>query len=131
MSDLKSAFITQKPIFLMLYKDENLDTNNTLPSAMEYEDIFPEEVPSGLPPLRGIEHQIDFIPGVTIPNCPTYRTNPEEAKELQKQVEELLAKGYIRESMSPCAVQERWNLENVHGLQSHQQNYGKVSSSYP
>uniref|UniRef100_A0A2N9H2J3 Retrotransposon gag domain-containing protein n=1 Tax=Fagus sylvatica TaxID=28930 RepID=A0A2N9H2J3_FAGSY len=33
----------------------------------EYEDVFPNDVPSGLPPIRGIEHQIDFVPGATIP----------------------------------------------------------------
>uniref|UniRef100_A0A2N9FQI2 Reverse transcriptase domain-containing protein n=1 Tax=Fagus sylvatica TaxID=28930 RepID=A0A2N9FQI2_FAGSY len=70
----------------------------------EYEDVFPNDVPSGLPPIRGIEHQIDFVPGATIPNRPTYRSNPEETKELQWQVEELMAKGHVRESMSPCAV---------------------------
>ena len=31
-------------------------------------------------------------------------TNPEETKELQRQVEELLTKGHVRESMSPCTV---------------------------
>ncbi|RVW80731.1 Transposon Ty3-I Gag-Pol polyprotein [Vitis vinifera] len=36
----------------------------------EYEDVFPNDVPSGLPPIRGIEHQIDFVPGATIPNRP-------------------------------------------------------------
>uniref|UniRef100_A0A2N9GLY6 Retrotransposon gag domain-containing protein n=1 Tax=Fagus sylvatica TaxID=28930 RepID=A0A2N9GLY6_FAGSY len=70
----------------------------------EYEDVFPNDVPSGLPPIRGIEHQIDFVPGATIPNRPAYRSNPEETKELQRQVEELLAKGHVRERMSPCAV---------------------------
>jgi hypothetical protein len=70
----------------------------------EYEDVFPNDVPSGLPPIRGIEHQIDFVPSATIPNRPAYRSNPEETKELQRQVEELLAKGHVRESMSPCAV---------------------------
>uniref|UniRef100_A0A2N9F0X3 Integrase catalytic domain-containing protein n=1 Tax=Fagus sylvatica TaxID=28930 RepID=A0A2N9F0X3_FAGSY len=70
----------------------------------EYEDVFPNDVPSGLPPIRGIEHQIDFVPGATIPNRPAYRSNPEETKELQRQVEELLAKGHVRESMSPCAL---------------------------
>ncbi|XP_062075242.1 uncharacterized protein LOC133779278 [Humulus lupulus] len=50
----------------------------------EFEDVLPEEVPYGLPPIRGIEHQIDFIPGASIPNRPAYRRNPEETKELQR-----------------------------------------------
>jgi hypothetical protein len=66
--------------------------------------VFPDDTPSGLPPLRGIEHQIDFVPGASIPNRPAYRSNPEETKELQRQVDELMEKGYIRESMSQCAV---------------------------
>ena len=67
-------------------------------------NLFPEEILDGLPPKRGIEHQIDFIPGASIPNRPAYRCNPEETKEIQKQVSELMEKGYVRESMSPCAV---------------------------
>ncbi|KAH9686207.1 hypothetical protein KPL70_014288 [Citrus sinensis] len=39
-----------------------------------------------------------------IPNRPAYRSNPEESKELQRQVKELMEKGYMRESMSPCTV---------------------------
>jgi hypothetical protein len=72
--------------------------------AKEYKDVFPEETPHGLPPIRGIEHQIDFVSGATIPNRPAYRSNPEDTKELQRQVSELLEKGHVRESMSPCAV---------------------------
>ncbi|PKI52752.1 hypothetical protein CRG98_026873, partial [Punica granatum] len=71
---------------------------------MEFGDVFPRELPNRLPPIRGIEHQIDFVPGVVIPNRPAYRSNSEETKELQRQVDELLAKGHVRESMSPCAV---------------------------
>ncbi|XP_073037004.1 uncharacterized protein [Primulina eburnea] len=70
----------------------------------EFEDVFPEELPQGLPPLRGIEHQIDLVPGIVLPNRPAYRSNPEETKELQLQVSELLDRGFVRESMSPCAV---------------------------
>ena len=39
-----------------------------------------------------------------MPNRAPYRTNPQETKEIQKQVQELLDKGYIRISLSPCAV---------------------------
>jgi hypothetical protein len=39
-----------------------------------------------------------------LPNCAPYRTNPEEIKEIQHQVQELLDKGYVRESLSPCVV---------------------------
>lgn len=70
----------------------------------EFSDVFPEELPDGLPPIRGIEHQIYFLPGAVIPNRPAYRASPEETKEIQRQVDELLAKGQVRESLSPCAV---------------------------
>jgi hypothetical protein len=70
----------------------------------EFKDVFPAEIPPGLPPLRGIEHQIDLIPSASLPNRAAYRTNPEETKEIQRQVQELLDNGYIRESLSPCAI---------------------------
>ena len=66
----------------------------------EYEDIFLAEIPPGLPPMRGIEHQIDLILGATLPNRAAYRTNPEETKEIQRQVQDLLDRGYVRESRS-------------------------------
>ncbi|RDX87172.1 hypothetical protein CR513_31395, partial [Mucuna pruriens] len=60
-------------------------TLTPLSPKQEFIDVFPNEVPYGLPPLRGIEHQINLIPGCPIPNRPAYRTNPEETKEIQKQ----------------------------------------------
>uniref|UniRef100_A0A2N9I939 Reverse transcriptase domain-containing protein n=1 Tax=Fagus sylvatica TaxID=28930 RepID=A0A2N9I939_FAGSY len=70
----------------------------------EFEDVFPKEMPNELPPIRGIEHQIDFVPGATIPNRLALPGARKETKELQRQVEDLMSKGYVRESMSPCAV---------------------------
>ncbi|XP_021753657.1 uncharacterized protein LOC110719051 [Chenopodium quinoa] len=70
----------------------------------EFKDVFPEELPKGLPPLRGIEHAIDLIPGAPLPNKPAYRCDPTASQELQRQIEELIERGYVRESMSPCAV---------------------------
>jgi hypothetical protein len=97
--------------YVLLYKDAILSTNDmtSLPSVVShvlqaYNDVFLEEITVGLPPLRGIEHQIDLILGASHPNRPPYRTNLEETKEIQRQVQELLDKGLRRESLSPCSV---------------------------
>ncbi|XP_056857156.1 uncharacterized protein LOC130506520 [Raphanus sativus] len=110
--DIKRSLFSKQPVLLLVYKETLLnltDCTPEFPSEMsdllqEFGDVFPEDNPNGLPPIRGIEHQIDFVPGATLPNRPAYRTNPVETKELQRQVEELMEKGHIRESMSPCAV---------------------------
>ncbi|XP_033139353.1 uncharacterized protein LOC117130859 [Brassica rapa] len=110
--DVKRSLCSNLPILLFIYKESLLTTTDIAPEypselvslLQEYQDVFPEDSPKGLPPVRGIEHQIDFVPGSTLPNRPAYRTNPVETKELQRQVEELMEKGHIRESMSPCAV---------------------------
>ena len=63
------------------------DITTSLPGAItnllqEFKDVFPTEIPPGLPPLRGIEHQIDLIPDASLPNRAAYRTNPEETKKI-------------------------------------------------
>ncbi|RDX76696.1 Retrovirus-related Pol polyprotein, partial [Mucuna pruriens] len=69
----------------------------------EFKDIFPKEMPKGLPPIQGIEHQIDCVSS-SLPNHLAYRANLEESKEIQRQVTQLLDKGLVRESKSPCTV---------------------------
>jgi hypothetical protein len=59
----------------------------------EYADIFLSEVPAGLPPLHGIEHQIDLIPGASLPNLAPYRTNPEETKKFNAKYMNYLTRG--------------------------------------
>ena len=70
----------------------------------KYDDVFPKDIPHGLPLKRGTEYNIDLIQGASLRNRPTNRSNTEETKEIQKQVEQLINKGSVRESLSPCAI---------------------------
>ncbi|GKB11452.1 hypothetical protein Tco_0845375 [Tanacetum coccineum] len=96
------------PVFGLVVVEEN-PTPGVLPAEVillvdEFSDIFPDDIPAGLPLMREIQHCIDFFPGASIPNKPAYRMNPKEFTELHRQVTEFLEKGLIRESMSPCVV---------------------------
>ena len=62
-----------------------------------------DDIPSDLPPISGVEYEIDFVPRATIPNRSGEKSHPGETKELQRQVGDML-KGYIRERMSSCAI---------------------------
>jgi len=43
------------------------------PLVHEYLDVLPSDLSPGLPPLRGIEHQINLLPRAAQPNMPAYR----------------------------------------------------------
>ncbi|RDX77473.1 hypothetical protein CR513_42409, partial [Mucuna pruriens] len=49
----------------------------------EFKDVFPEDIPHGLPPLRVIEHYIDFPLRASLLNRLAHRTNPEKAKNME------------------------------------------------
>jgi hypothetical protein len=91
----------------VLFSLDNITT--PLPHAItnllrEFKDIFPVEIPLGLPPLREIEHQIDLITGAMLSNRAAYRTNPKETKKIQWQVQDLLDHRYVWESLNPCVI---------------------------
>jgi len=82
---------------------------NDLPEEIQsvlnnYMDIIVDEFPNELPPIRSISHHINLIPGASLPNKAAYRLTPQENAEVARQVQELMDKGLIRESLSPCAV---------------------------
>jgi hypothetical protein len=67
----------------------------------EFRDVFPDELPAGLPPEREVDHKIELVPGSTPPSRPTYRLSATELAELKKQLEELVRAGFIQASKSP------------------------------
>ncbi|GKC10967.1 hypothetical protein Tco_1007749 [Tanacetum coccineum] len=54
----------------------------------DFADVVPDELPSGLPPMRDIQHCIDFVLGDVIPHRGAYRIKSKEHEELQRQVQD-------------------------------------------
>lgn len=63
-----------------------------------------DELYGELPPLKDIEHAIDFVLGSSLSNFPYYRMNPIEHIELRRYIDELLWMGFIREFEFLCHV---------------------------
>ena len=84
--EVKRVMLARKPMYLLMPHDCCLSAiASYLPigveeSLKELRDVFPKDNPHGLPPLRGIEHQIDLIPRASLPNR------------------------WVRESLSSCAM---------------------------
>ena len=107
--ELKKKVAEGSPIWILTAKEIKELALGEQPQEVieildEFSYIFQDDLPDQLPPFRDIQHVIDLVLGSTLPNLSHYRMNPTEHQELQKQVSELLRKGFIRESLSPYAV---------------------------
>jgi hypothetical protein len=70
----------------------------------EFVDIIVDELPRSLPSMRSVSRYIDLILGASLLNKATYRLTPQENEEVKRQVQDLLDKGLVRETLSPCVV---------------------------
>ena len=67
----------------------------------KYKHVLPAELPPGLPPSRSIEHTIKLNAEAKPHAPPLRRYSPVEDAEIRRQVQLLLERGHIRESVSP------------------------------
>ncbi|XP_071921808.1 uncharacterized protein [Coffea arabica] len=71
-----------------------------VPVVREFLDVFPEELKT-LPLEREVVFKIDLVPGTAPISKTPYRMAPAELKELKIQLQDLLEKGFVKESDSP------------------------------
>jgi hypothetical protein len=81
----------------------------------EFVDIVVDELPHLLPSMRSVRHHIDLILGANLLNKAAYRLTPQENEEVKRQVQELLDKGLVRESLSLCSVPTVLSLKKYGG----------------
>ena len=65
-----------------------------------HHEMFQE--PTGLPPKREIQHEIQLQQDCPLPNIDMYRILIMENVEIKRKIKEMLDKGTIRPSTSPC-----------------------------
>ena len=68
----------------------------------EDDDIFPQDLPGGLPPVRkGHEFEIKLEGDIPHIHRPLYKMSPRELQEAKDQIQSMLEHGFIRSSDSP------------------------------
>ena len=78
---------------------ESLQREELQKLLLKYQEVFQE--PQGLPPKRNIEHSIELKPGAEPINVRPYKYAYHHKDEIERQVQELLLTGAIKESVSP------------------------------
>jgi hypothetical protein len=79
-----------------------------------------EYSPIGVPTHCQVKHPIDLTPDAPLPNGLVYQCSLMENDEIRRQIQELLQKGHIIPSSSPCGkpnctgAEEGWDLATLH-----------------
>ncbi len=82
----------------------DLSFNSQLQQLLkDYSDVFPSDLPSGLPPERQVQHGIDVVQESKPVSRPPYRLSAAEASEVERQLTDYLERGFIQPSSSPWA----------------------------
>ncbi|XP_070056918.1 uncharacterized protein [Nicotiana tomentosiformis] len=123
ISFMKARHMVEKGYlaYLAYVRDTIIETPaiDSVSVVQEFSDVFPSDL-LGTPPDRDIDFCIDLAPSTQLISIPAYPMAPKELKELKEQLEDLLAKGFVRLSVSPWGCtgvicdEERWDYADVH-----------------
>ena len=58
--------------------------NEVKKPLQKYKDVTASDLPTSLPPIRDISHQIDLIPDSSLPNKTPYKMTPLQYAEIAK-----------------------------------------------
>ena len=86
--EFEESYKGEDIIYALVAADRSEEVAKEVPNEVQdlldrFKGLAPDELPSGLPPLRNIQHQIDFTPSAILPNLPHYRMSPSEHAEIQ------------------------------------------------
>ncbi|KAJ9516510.1 hypothetical protein QJQ45_011138 [Haematococcus lacustris] len=108
---LRVAMQTRQPMFLVSITPSGINSAIDRHQIMDctaitqkFADVFPADLPAGLPPQRAVDHRIEVEPGKRPPTRSTYNMSTSELAELKAQITEMQEKGFIRPSTSPYAA---------------------------
>jgi hypothetical protein len=87
----------------------------------EFPNVMLEELSDELPVRRQVDHAIKVMSRMAPPAKVPYRMNHEKLKYLKVELEELLAKGYVKPNKSPYGAPILFVQKDVIGLYSLQQ----------
>lgn len=72
-----------------------------VPILDRFKDVYPQDLPHQLPPHRKISHPIPLEPGSRPTSKGMYRLSPKELLDMERQIKDLLERGFIVPSTSP------------------------------
>ncbi|TIB07156.1 hypothetical protein E3P90_04139 [Wallemia ichthyophaga] len=103
---MKKEAAKTESCYLGMIQEEKKDGDKVSDRGIEkilrkYEDVFPSDLPVGLPKKRSIEHQINLKEEHIPPSRSPYRLSWEQNDELKKQLRNLIEKQHIEPSISP------------------------------
>ncbi len=87
--------------FVKLFVEQDSARQEIKELVQQYAVVFPDDMPEHLPPERDVSHAIPLQPGASVPANKTYRLSKPQREEMERQIQNLLKKGWIRPSSSP------------------------------